>query len=103
LLHECAHVEKHLLDEGLIIDETESSTGAFGNDPGMENETNTLALSALLPDDIRDEIFRVVKNISKAKMQFYIRKADVHETVIPAKVRMMTGQHTHFAEMVGKG
>lgn len=103
LLHECAHVEKHLLDEGLIIDETESSTGAFGNDPGMEDEANTLALSALVPDDIRDEISRVVENISKAKVQFYARKADVHEAVIAGQVRIMTGRYTHFTGMVGQG
>jgi HTH-type transcriptional regulator/antitoxin HigA len=103
LLHECAHVEKHLLDEGLTIDETEGSTGAFGNDSGMENEANTLALSALVPDDIRDEISRLVENIFKAKMQFYARIDDVHEAVIPGQVRMMNGQHTHFAGMVGQG
>jgi HTH-type transcriptional regulator/antitoxin HigA len=103
LLHECAHVEKHLLDEGLIIDETEGSTGAFGNDPGMEDEANTLALSALVPDDIRDEISRVVENISKAKVQFYARKADVHEAVIAGQVRIMTGRYTHFTGMVGQG
>lgn len=103
LLHECAHVERHLTDEGIIIDETEGSTGAFGNDPIMEDEANTLARSALVPDDIRDELSRVVGNISKAKVQFYARKADVHESVIAGQVRAMTGRYTHFAGMVGQG
>jgi len=103
LLHECVHVEKHLSDEGIIIDETEGSTGAFGNDPSMEDEANTLAQSALVPDDIREELSRVAGNISKAKVQSYARKADVHEAVIAGQVRMITSQYTHFSGMLGQG
>lgn len=103
LLHECVHVERHLPDEGMIIDETEGSTGAFGNDPAMEDEANKLARSALIPDDIHDELSRVAENISKAKVQAYARKADVHEAIIAGQVRMMTGKYTHFSGLVGQG
>lgn len=103
LLHECAHVERHLSDEGIIIDETEGSTGAFGNDPTMEDEANTLARSALVPDDIHDELSRVAWNISKAKVQAYARKADVHEAIIAGQVRAMTGRYAHFTGMIGQG
>lgn len=103
LLHECVHVERHLTDEGMIIDETEGSTGAFGNDPTMEDEANRLARSALVPDDIHDELSRALGNISKAKIQAYARKADVHESIIAGQVRVMTGRYTHFAGLVGQG
>lgn len=103
LLHECVHVEKHLSDEGIILDETEGSTGAFGNDPGMEEEANTLARSALVPDDIHEELCRVAGGISKTKVQAYARKADVHEAVIAGQVRLLTGKYTHFTGMVGQG
>ena len=103
LLHECVHVEKHLSDEMIILDETEGSTGAFGNDPDMEHEANTLAQSALLPDDIREELSRVAEIISKAKVQSFARKADVHEAVIAGQVRLMTGRYTHFSGLVGHG
>ncbi|MEP4705275.1 MAG: helix-turn-helix domain-containing protein [Hyphomicrobiales bacterium] len=102
LLHECVHVERHLSDEKMIIDETEGSTGAFGNDRTMENEANTLARSALVPDDIHGELSRVAGNISKAKIQSYARKADVHEAIIAGQVRAMTGRYTHFTGMVGQ-
>lgn len=103
LLHECVHVEKHLGDEGIILDETEGPTGVFGNDPGIEGEANALARSALVPDDIREELSRVAGNISKAKVQSYAKKADVHEAVIAGQVRMMTGRYTHFSGLVGHG
>jgi len=103
LLHECVHVERHLSEEGIIIDETEGSTGAFGNDPGMEEEANTLARSALVPDDIHEELSRVAGNISGTKIRTYARKADVHESIIAGQVRVLTGKYTHFAGMVGQG
>lgn len=103
LLHECVHVERHLSDERIILDETEGSTGAFGNDPDMEHEANTLARSALVPDDIREELSRVAGNISKSKVQYFARKADVHEAVIAGQVRLMTGRYTHFSVLLGQG
>ena len=103
LLHECVHVERHLTDERIILDDTEGSTGAFGNDPGMENEANSRALSALVPDDIREELGRVAGNISKAEIQAYARRADVHEALIAGQVRIMTGRYTRFAKLVGQG
>lgn len=103
LLHECVHVERHLPNESIIIDETEGSTGAFGNDPTMEDEANSLARSALVPDDIHDELSRVAGNISKSTLQAYARKADVHEAIIAGQVRVMTGRYTHFARLVGQG
>lgn len=103
LLHECVHVERHLPEEGIIIDETEGSTGAFGNDPDMESEANTLARSALVPDDICEELSRLAGSISKAKIQSFARRADVHEAVVAGQVRMMTGRYTHFSGLVGQG
>jgi HTH-type transcriptional regulator/antitoxin HigA len=103
LLHECVHVEKHLGDEGIILDETEGRTGAFGNDLGMESEANDLARRALVPDDILEELGRAAGNISKAKVQSYAKKADVHEAVIAGQVRMMTRRYTHFSGLVGHG
>lgn len=103
LLHECVHVERHLLDEGLIIDETEGQTGAFGNDPAMEDEANTLARGALVPGDILEELGRAAGNISKVGIQAFARRADVHEAVIAGQVRLITGKYTHFAGMVGQG
>ncbi|WP_179381136.1 helix-turn-helix domain-containing protein [Jannaschia marina] len=103
LLHECVHVERHLADERIILDETEGATGAFGNDPKMEQEANTLAQSALVPDDIRDELARIAGNISAAKVRQYAERADVHRAVIAGQVRMMTGRYTHFSSLVGHG
>lgn len=103
LLHECVHVEKHLSDKGIILDETEGSTGAFGNDPGMEDEANKLAQSALVPDDILEELSRVAGSISKAKVLSFARKADVHEAVIAGQVRMMADRYAHFSGLVGHG
>lgn len=103
LLHECVHVERHLSEESIIIDETEGSTGAFGNDPDMESEANTLARSALVPDDICEELGRLAGSISKAKIQSFARRADVHEAVVAGQVRMMTGRYTHFSGLVGQG
>jgi len=103
LLHECVHVEKHLSDESIILDETEGSTGAFGNDPNMELEANTLARRALVPDDIHEELCRVAGGISKSKIQAFARKADVHEAVIAGQVRLLSGKYTHFAGLVGQG
>lgn len=103
LLHECVHVEKHLSYMDIILDETEGSTGAFGNDPGMEEEANILARCALVPDDICEELSRVAGNISKAKVQSYARKADVHQAIIAGQVRMMTDHYTHFTGLLGQG
>lgn len=103
LLHECVHVERHLFEEGMILDETEGQTGAFGNDPDMELEANLMAKSALVPDDIREELGRVASGISKAKVQAYARRADVHEAIIAGQVRLITGKYTHFGGLLGQG
>lgn len=103
LLHECVHVERHLADEAIILDETEGSTGAFGNDPDMESEANSLASSALVPNDVREELVRTAGNISKSKIQAYARMCDVHEAVVAGQVRQMTGRYTHFGGLVGQG
>ncbi|MEP3231879.1 MAG: helix-turn-helix domain-containing protein [Hyphomicrobiales bacterium] len=103
LLHECVHVERHLADEGVILDEIERQTGAFGNDPVMEKEADTLARKALVPDDIFEELRRVAGNISKAKVLSYAKRADVHEAIIAGQVRLLTQRYTHFTGLVGHG
>lgn len=103
LLHECVHVEKHLREERIILDETEGSTGAFGNDPTMEAEANRLAQLALVPEDVLEELSRVVGNISRTQIQAYAKKADVHEAIIAGQVRMITGRYTHFTKLLGQG
>ena len=70
---------------------------------GMEDEANTHAKKALIPDDILEELSRVAGNISKPKVQAYARRADVHEAVIAGQVRLMTKRWTHFSNMLGHG
>ncbi len=103
LLHECVHVERHLSEDGIFLDETEGQTGAFGNNPDVEDEANELARSALVPDNIFNELGRVASSISTKEVRAYARRADVHEAVIAGQVRLMTGRYTRFSGLVGQG
>ena len=103
LLHECVHVERHLADEGVILDEIDRQTGAFGKDAAMEEEADEFARKALVPDNIFEELRCMAGNISKVKIQSYATKADVHQAVIAGQIRLLTKRYTHFSNLVGHG
>lgn len=103
LLHECAHVERHLNELDFILDETERQTGAFGNEPEMEDEANACARDALIPSCVFDELTESQGKMSQLKILKLANEAEVSPAIIAGQWRAITGRYTHFTKLVGQG
>lgn len=98
LLHECAHVIKHLSeDNSLILDDFESETV-----DAREHEANVLARDAVVPFDVwKDHKITKVKHPKKDHVIDLANRMEVHPALIAGRLRYERKSYSVFSNLVG--
>lgn len=100
LLHECAHVIKHLSeDNSLILDDFESEAV-----DAREHEANILARDAVVPFEIwQSHKVTKVKSPKKEHIVDLASQMEVHPALIAGRVRYERGRYNILSNLVGNG
>ena len=99
LMHELAHVSRHLdCDENELFIDDLSLTGG---DP-LEDEADTMAQDALIPPQLW-EISPVRERATILAVYDFAREVDVHPAVIAGRVRHERGNYRLLSQLVGSG
>jgi len=100
LLHECAHVIKHLSeDNSLILDDFESEAV-----DAREHEANVLARDAVVPIEIwQGHKVTKVKSPKKEHIIDLASQMEVHPALIAGRVRYERGRYNILSNLVGNG
>jgi HTH-type transcriptional regulator/antitoxin HigA len=98
LLHECAHVIKHLSeDNSLILDDFESETV-----DEREHEANILARDAVVPIEIwKNHKITYAKHPNKEHVIDLANKMEVHPALIAGRVRYERKRYDILSGLVG--
>lgn len=100
LLHECAHVIKHLSENNsLILDDFESEAV-----DAREHEANVLARDAVVPIEIwQGHKVTKVKSPKKEHIIDLASQMEVHPALIAGRVRYERGRYNILSNLVGNG
>jgi HTH-type transcriptional regulator/antitoxin HigA len=97
LFHELAHVILHL---GSNIDAIFDDLDTIAE--GIENEADSFALNALIPDEVwRKSLVRF--NPTKEAIINQAEKLHVHPALVAGRIRRETGKYYQFNDLIGQG
>ena len=97
LIHELAHVWKHIDDDTAFLDDTESSS-----EDRREIEANRITKEAFIPRLIwkRSE---VLKSPTKSSIDLLSRELRIHPAVIAGRLRRESANYQIFNDLLGHG
>ncbi|HCU39394.1 MAG TPA: hypothetical protein DF293_03240 [Acinetobacter nosocomialis] len=97
LLHECAHIWKHVDETEAFLDDLDSSS----MEDRREAEANRLAREAFIPRGVlrRTEAFI---SPSKESIEKLAKELRVHPAIIAGRIRKELGNYTLFSDLVGQ-
>lgn len=97
LLHECAHIWKHVDETEAFLDDLDSSS----MEDRREVEANRLAREAFIPRGVlrRTEAFI---SPSKESIEKLAKELRVHPAIIAGRIRKELGNYTLFSDLVGQ-
>jgi HTH-type transcriptional regulator / antitoxin HigA len=100
LLHECAHVIKHLSeDNSLILDDFDIEAV-----DDLEHEANILARDAVVPMEVwEDHTLSKVKHPKKEHVLELSRQMEVNPALIAGRVRYERNKYNILSNLVGNG
>lgn len=96
LIHEVAHIWKHVSDEATFLDDLDASS-----EDRREAEANRIAREAFIPRILwrRSEAF---KNPSKDSIERFAKNLKIHPAVVAGRLRRESQNYTLFSDMVGQ-
>jgi len=102
LLHELAHLTKHLSKNttNIIIDEIEQNRIGFGGQDKKEEEADNITQNALIPKKYWEKVSLEVKDLSKE----VIRLADqlkIHPAIVAGRIRFEMNNYRILSQFVG--
>ena len=97
LLHEVAHIWKHVDNEDVFLDDLDAPS-----EDRREAEANRLAKEAFIPRLIwkRSDAFI---SPSKESIDKLSRDLKIHPAIIAGRLRRETGNYQHFSDLIGLG
>ena len=97
LLHEVAHLWKHVSDQDAFLDDLDASS-----EDRRESEANRLAREAFIPRLVwkRSDAFI---SPSKTSIDALSRELKIHPAIIAGRLRRETGNYQLFNDLVGNG
>lgn len=97
LLHEVAHLWKHVTESDMFLDDFDSSS-----EDRREIEANRLAREAFIPRIVwkRSEAYQ---NPSKESIEQLARELKIHPAIIAGRIRKEFGNYKLFTDIVGYG
>jgi HTH-type transcriptional regulator/antitoxin HigA len=97
LLHELAHVEKHLGKDDIIVDDLD-----VGGASDLEQEADRLARVALIPDE-KWQAAGLTEYASMEEVYELAAKAKVHPAVVAGRWQREHGDFRRFSKLLGRG
>ncbi len=101
LLHETAHVWRHLNSEGaFFVDDLKLDRSDHSEDWALEEEADTLAQEALIPS--KDwEASGLPKSATPSRVIAFAQSVNVHPAIVAGRVRRETGNYRLLTQFVG--
>lgn len=101
LLHETAHVWRHLKDENdVFIDDLKLDPADHTEDWSEEAEADLLAQEALIPSD-KWSAADLVSKATPSRVIAFAQSVNVHPAVVAGRVRKETGNYRLLTQFVG--
>ena len=101
LLHETAHVWRHLNDDGaFFVDDLQLERTDHSEDWSLEDEADALAQEALIPSK-HWESANLIKAASPSRVIAFAQSVNVHPAIVAGRVRRETGNFRLLSQFVG--
>ena len=104
LLHELAHLEKHLtLEEtNIIIDELESRHSRIEKEDKREKEADQMAQNALIPKEYWKKVDLEASDLSKDVVRLS-DQLEIHPAIVAGRIRFEKNNYKILSQFVGRG
>ena len=104
LLHELAHLTKHLtIDEpNIIIDELEPLQSHIGSSDPKEKEADRIAQNALIPEEYWNKVKMNAKNLAK-EVVFLSEQLKIHPAIIAGRIRFEKNNYRILSQFIDRG
>lgn len=96
LIHEVAHIWKHVTDENAFLDDLDASS-----EDRREAEANRLAREAFIPR-VQWRRSEAYTSPSKESIEKFAKELKIHPAVIAGRLRKESGNYGLFADLVGQ-
>ena len=104
LLHELAHLSKHLTEDetDIIIDEIEPRRSSIEGTDMKEKEADRIAQNALIPEEFWNKVNLNAKNLAK-EVVFLSEKLKVHPAIIAGRIQFEKNNYRILSQFIGRG
>ncbi|MDZ7697648.1 MAG: ImmA/IrrE family metallo-endopeptidase [Deltaproteobacteria bacterium] len=103
LMHELAHVVKHISEsEPVIVDDLDLQKSGATTEDEIENEANELAQEALVPKKTWKELISN-KKITGQQLHALAEKLKIHPAVLAGRIRFERNNYNLLTRHVGQG
>ncbi len=104
LLHELAHLDRHLSknETNIIVDELELSQSRAANRDTREKEADRIAQNALIPEKYWKEIDVYSKNLAREVINLS-EKIKIHPAIIAGRIRYEKNNYRILTQFIGRG
>jgi HTH-type transcriptional regulator/antitoxin HigA len=104
LLHELAHLKKHLTidDTNIIIDEFEPKNSRIGNEDQREKEADRIAQNAVIPKEYWNKVDLNAKNLSKEAL-LLSERLKIHPAIVAGRIRFEKSNYKILSQFMGRG
>jgi HTH-type transcriptional regulator/antitoxin HigA len=104
LLHELAHLTKHLtMDEtNIIIDELEPQQSSIMSKDAKEEEADRIAQNALIPEEYWKKVNLEAKNLAREVINL-TEQLKIHSAIIAGRIRFEKKNYRILYQFVGRG
>ena len=103
LLHELAHVGRHLQSSSdAFLDDMDLRDAPTRNEDRREQEADTAAEEALIPKGEWEEA-KLTRAPSYARISAFAQRLGVHQAIVAGRIRYETKDYRKFAPLLGTG
>ena len=104
LLHELAHLTKHLSKNtiNIIIDELEQQRVSIGGPDKKEKEADEIAKNALIPKIKWEKVNLEIKDLAKEVIRLS-EQLKIHPAVVAGRIRFEINNYRILSQFVGRG
>jgi len=104
LLHELAHLTKHLTmdDINIIIDELEPQQPSLRHKDRKEEEADRIAHNSLIPKEYWEKVNLEAKDLSK-EVRNLSEQLKIHPAIIAGRIRFEKNNYRILSQFVGRG
>jgi HTH-type transcriptional regulator/antitoxin HigA len=104
LLHELAHLKKHLKKDetNIIIDELEPRQSNLRSKDIKENEADRIAQNALIPREYLKQVDLDAKNLAK-EVVLLSEQLKIHPAIVAGRIRFEKNNYRILFQFIGRG